>query len=592
MSRRRDGKSSKKYGPRAKKEKESKKRPRSPKKPAPYQPPLKKKKLRYNPPSWAIDPGESEIQFKFEVSKRGTYIKQIRLFEEDPYVALGRDPSCHIQLLHDSVSRNHAIIIVGTKPVYEKDLQKGKQLEIRGDHEKNGKKGKIVMVQGSKLTLRLEDEVGLVEVDFDCVVGLEKICIMDFSSHGVYVNSERIPKKQWTEVNEGDKIVFGESSRSYNLKTGKKKLIAEILEDPDAFALVPVKKKKVKVEHIPTEKEVEAQRKRKLKKLARKLEDEEAVALDNEKYEEIQKLQSKLVTLLDRLEDPHEYLQTIPEVERSPSPTPMYDGRGKRVNGRLTRLKKRLYTERDDYILNLLDLNPNFRPPPGWKRPTVTRKLEVPVKSRPGFNWVSHLLGPGGTTMMRLQKETHCKVSLRGKGSFKSKGQKHRVQSHDNEPMHIFISGKKKEFVEAATVQIELLFRLAVDWSGAQAQRLRMMAYDGKAAALSVNTCKICGKGNHPVWSCPERPGQDWAPAMVQCAICGELSHLTADCIKAKRLSKEKRQKLAKQLGAGDNQNKMMDDYAAFVSTLKDAGEDLANERVISHSGKLELQNR
>merc|ERR1719162_2053576 len=117
------------------------------------------------------------------------------------------------------------------------------------------------MVQGSKLTLRLEDEVGLVEVDFDCVVGLEKICIMDFSSHGVYVNSERIPKKQWTEVNEGGKIVFGESSRSYTLKTGKKKLIAEILEDPDKFALVPVNKKKVKVEHIPTEKEVEAQRK-------------------------------------------------------------------------------------------------------------------------------------------------------------------------------------------------------------------------------------------------------------------------------------------------------------------------------------------
>jgi len=575
----------------ARKGKDSRKRSRDPKKPASYQPPAKKKKLNYKPPSWAIDPQEQEIQFKFEVFKRGTYIKQIRLFEEEPFAAFGRDPSCHVQLLHDSISRNHAVLIVGAKPVNEKDLQKGKELKIIGDHKEKGKHGKVVMVQGSKLTLRLDNAVDLVEVNAEDVGTCVRPCIMDFSSNGVYINKEKIPRKEWVQVHEGDTMIFAKSSRSYELKSGKKQLIAEIMKDPDAFALVPTKKKK-KVEHIPTAKEIEAQRKRKLKKLSKKLANEEELKLDNDKHEKIKVLQGKLVETLTRLEDPHAYLQTIPEGDRSPSPTPMYDGRGKRVNGRITRLKKRLYTERDDCILELLDLNPRFRPPPGWKRPYVTMKLMVPTKQRPGFNWVSHLLGPGGTTMMRLQKETHCKISLRGKGAFKNKDNKRRPQPHDSEPMHVFIAGKKKEFVESAKVQIELLFGLATDWSGAQAQRLRMMAFDGKAAALAINMCKICKKGSHPTWACPERPGQNWTPAMVQCAICGELSHLTADCMKAKKLSKAKRQMLVEKIGMGDNQNSMMADYASFVNNLKEAGEDLANGRVLSHSGKLEIQNR
>eukprot|EP00493_Phyllostaurus_siculus_P018430 UN18721 len=104
-----------------------------------------------------------------------------------------------------------------------------------------------------------------------------------------------------------------------------------------------------------------------------------------------------------------------------------------------------------------------------------------------------------------------------------------------------------------------------------------MMAYDGKAAALSLHTCKICHKGNHPAWACPDRPGQEWAPAMIQCGICGELSHLTADCTKVKGLSKAKRQLITEKLGRGDNQNAMMADYNSFVLNLKDAGEDLAN---------------
>merc|ERR1711879_25302 len=82
-----------------------KKRPRDRKA---YVPPAKKKKVSYTPPRWAIEASKLEIQYKFEVSKRGMYIKQLRLFEEDPYTTIGRDPGCHIQLLHESLSRSHA----------------------------------------------------------------------------------------------------------------------------------------------------------------------------------------------------------------------------------------------------------------------------------------------------------------------------------------------------------------------------------------------------------------------------------------------------------------------------------------------------
>merc|ERR1719499_1239947 len=99
----------------------------------------------------------------------------------------------------------------------------------------------------------------LTELQTSDVEGIDKVYLMDFSSNGVFINDKRIQRKTWTDVNENDVVRLGESSRTYMLKTGKKDLIAEIIEDPDALALVPVKKKKA--EHIPTKEEIEAKTK-------------------------------------------------------------------------------------------------------------------------------------------------------------------------------------------------------------------------------------------------------------------------------------------------------------------------------------------
>ena len=39
----------------------------------------------------------------------------------------------------------------------------------------------------------------------------------------------------------------------------------------------------------------------------------------------------------------------------------------------------------------------------------------------------------------------------------------------------------------------------------------------------TITRCRICGGAGHPVWTCPERTGDRWTPANVQCIVCGEL---------------------------------------------------------------------
>ena len=67
----------------------------------------------------------------------------------------------------------------------------------------------------------------------------------------------------------------------------------------------------------------------------------------------------------------------------------------------------------------------------------------------------------------------------------------------------------------------------------AQLRQLALMtgnSWGGLFNRFNDGKCRICGGSGHPIWKCPDRTGEAWTPANVQCTICGECSHVTQDC--------------------------------------------------------------
>ena len=106
---------------------------------------------------------------------------------------------------------------------------------------------------------------------------------------------------------------------------------------------------------------------------------------------------------------------------RSPSPRATYDAKsGQKTNGRDVRLRDKYVRERQRIILQLIELDPSYRPPADFKPPKKYRKVMIPTQTKDGFiNYVGQVIGPGGATQKRLEKETKCKIQLRGEGSDK-----------------------------------------------------------------------------------------------------------------------------------------------------------------------------
>jgi len=245
---------------------------------------------------------------------------------------------------------------------------------------------------------------------------------------------------------------------------------------------------------------------------------------------ELSLLKIRLQEVTTRLQNPTAYMMSIPENERSPSPQPIYDQKGIRLNTRAHRTRRKLSKARDEILTRILALNPEFKPPADWKRPKIEKRIYVPVDEYPDYNFFGLIIGPGGTTIKRLQKETTTRIAIRGKGSF-VEGKANRIpQPDDHEPMNVLITGSTEDNVEkAAKLVQELLVPVTTSENELKAREFRQLALMS-GQMISAARCRICGGAGHPVWKCPERSGDRWTPANVQCAICGELSHVTADC--------------------------------------------------------------
>jgi len=93
--------------------------------------------------------------------------------------------------------------------------------------------------------------------------------------------------------------------------------------------------------------------------------------------------------------------------ERSPSPEPEYDTMGKRLNTRDARVRKKLEEERHQLVIDMIKINPEYKPPADYKVPAskIIDKVFIPQEDHPDINFVGLLIGPRGNTLKELEKE-------------------------------------------------------------------------------------------------------------------------------------------------------------------------------------------
>ncbi|XP_057864661.1 splicing factor-like protein 1 isoform X2 [Cryptomeria japonica] len=166
----------------------------------------------------------------------------------------------------------------------------------------------------------------------------------------------------------------------------------------------------------------------------------------------------ELLTLNARLFDINRRLQTgkvIDEADevRSPSPEPIYNNLGIRINTREVRERERLTKERQIIISKLIKKNPVFKPPTDFKFGRKHKKLYIPVKEYPDYNFVGLIIGPRGNTQKRMEKETGAKIFIRGRGSVKDG----RSKPSDDEDLHVLIEADNDGSLEEASRMIEKL---------------------------------------------------------------------------------------------------------------------------------------
>lgn len=78
---------------------------------------------------------------------------------------------------------------------------------------------------------------------------------------------------------------------------------------------------------------------------------------------------------------------------------------GIRQNTREVRAKEKMMQERHNVIEELIKKSPTFRPPPDYKPQKKSRKIFIPEKEFPGYNFIGLIIGPRGNTQKRMQKE-------------------------------------------------------------------------------------------------------------------------------------------------------------------------------------------
>ncbi|XP_055678956.1 kanadaptin [Lutzomyia longipalpis] len=141
----------------------------------------------YVEPRWSGRPPD-DSSYSFEVLKTGMIIEMVKDLENKPYWVFGRLPQCDIPMAHPTVSRFHAVLQYRPEDDNQPEDEEAKESETGDDLKK---KKKV--------------ESGWYLYDLN-------------STHGTFVNKQRIPPKTYIRIRVGHIVKLGASTRQFILQ--------------------------------------------------------------------------------------------------------------------------------------------------------------------------------------------------------------------------------------------------------------------------------------------------------------------------------------------------------------------------------------
>ncbi|OAF71866.1 Branchpoint-bridging protein [Intoshia linei] len=248
------------------------------------------------------------------------------------------------------------------------------------------------------------------------------------------------------------------------------------------------------------------------------------------------KTQEKLYLLQLEVEDINQRLRignfNVTDTDnRSPSPEPIYSHDGKRLNTKDIRFREKLEEKRNEIIDKIIKLNPLYRPPMEYKISTMNRvidKVFIPQDLHPSINFVGLIIGPRGNTLKMLEKETGCKIIIRGKGSIKE-GKIARPNGvplpGEDEPLHAYITAATADLVLKAVKRIKGIVKDGIEVpqcnNDLRKQQLRELAL--------LNGTLRETEGISRLKQLEE--AQNIVTNQIFCTKCGGAGHLSSDCL-------------------------------------------------------------
>ncbi|KAJ1960231.1 hypothetical protein IWQ62_004306 [Dispira parvispora] len=223
-----------------------------------------------------------------------------------------------------------------------------------------------------------------------------------------------------------------------------------------------------------------------------------------------------------------------PDSERSPSPEPVYNAEGKRINTREQRYRKRLEDERHRLVQQASSKDPNYEPPSDYRKPSRLRtKYFIPAKDHPEINFIGQLIGPRGNTLKKMEEYSGAKISIRGKGSIKDG--RTSDTSHiagAEEELHCLVTGETQEQLDRAVERIKKIIKDATTIPEVQNElkqrQLRELAeLNGTLRDDSTIVCANCGTMGHRRAACPEEVS---VTNSLVCSYCQGVGHTQRDC--------------------------------------------------------------
>mmetsp|Transcript_4705 Transcript_4705/g.14718 ORF Transcript_4705/g.14718 Transcript_4705/m.14718 type:complete len:657 (+) Transcript_4705:132-2102(+) len=243
-----------------------------------------------------------------------------------------------------------------------------------------------------------------------------------------------------------------------------------------------------------------------------------------------------------RLEDLHRKIQLhqLEDVEpdiRPPSPPPLYDRAGNRLNTREVRIRKAMIAEYNRLVRHMVKTVEGYVPPPDWRPQKLIKKIIIPYERFPQAPFMGVIIGARGVNHKRLQETTGCRIFIRGRDI----GDRWQTDEELQMLQHVHIEADTEEQIAAAEKLIlPLLDPESPEFEYARTHGMQQLAVvNGFTLKRTEQRCGVCGAVGHLGFECPETGGLNYKMANVVCTICGDKGHVSSDC----KLAAEKREK-------------------------------------------------